>query len=274
LELLDERSPFVHFSLAAYRWDVVDLLPSHSAIRRRGQGWTGQVYFAALPRTAASMQRLVWLAETRGFDLDTTGPAADLPQPHRNGPRGMLLAPLYGVPSHMPDLNQLRPLAMHLAPASARSSTPYEALVLDERNHAVLRSRIALNRAAFNGVRIGGRLRSDRPNMSPLCQHCALHPPAEDTALHVIAQCPRFSARRLQLKNQLRAVIDSLRQRCFEDTRLSQAIHDENELFYHVVLVSPATLDLDCVRLHRDARERLLRLTGGFLEFIRSIRPI
>jgi hypothetical protein len=69
-------------------------------------------------------------------------------------------------------------------------------------------------------------------------------------------------------------VLIALRARTLGNAQLAQIIHNEDELFFHVVMAAPHVLDLDCVRLHRDARERLLRLTGAFLEFIRSTRPV
>ena len=108
----------------------------------------------------------------------------------------------------------------------------------------------------------------------PYCEHCLAFPPPLDTALHVVAQCPRYRERRRELKLQLHNVLLALRVRTFGSAQLAQIIHNEEELFFHVVMAAPHVLDLDCVRLHRSARERLLRLTGSFLEFIRTTRPV
>ena len=243
-------------------------------------GWSGAAFRATLARRAASLQRLAWLVETRGLDLVLSGPDITVEVPpgpaHSRSRRGALLPPLYGVPDApaFDEPGRLRSLADKLSPAAAgeRPPIPYPALELDSRQHAVLRSRIALNRAAFNAVRVGGRVRSDRRH--PYCEHCLAFPSHEDTALHVVAQCALYRERRQELKLQLHNVLHALRVRTFGSAQLAQTIHNEDELFFHVAMAAPHVLDLECVRLHRNARERLLRLTGAFLEFIRSTRPV
>ena len=277
LKVLNIRSPFVQFQLAARRWGVVDLLPLHA--QAAAPGWSGTAFRAALARRAGSLQRLTWLAETRGLavEMDGTSPVVEvLPGWGRDRiRRGALLPPLYGVPDApaFEEPDRLRLLADELTAMDERPPAPYPALELDNRQHSVLRSRIALNRADFNAVHVGGQMRSDRRH--PFCEHCLAFPVAhEDTALHVVSECSRYRERRLELKLQLSNVLLALRVRTFGNAQLAQTIHNEEELFFHVVMAAPHVLDLECIRMHRSARERLLRLTGSFLEFIRTTRPV
>jgi hypothetical protein len=129
-----------------------------------------------------------------------------------------------------------------------------------------LRARITLNRSAFNAVRAR---RSKDPLAPRLCRQCSATPP--ETARHVLVFCPRYSARRDELKKQLREMIERIRKaKQLQSRQWRRCIQNDDELLFHIILATPLVL----AQLS-DSHDRayLLRCTGDFLLSVHDIRP-
>ena len=170
-----------------------------------------------------------------------------------------------GLPPAPRTVDQLEALAATL-PAG-----PMPSLLIDEPEHAMRRTRVALNReSTWLAVR---HARSKKtPAEAP--RHCtacapASGPPQAETAMHVIAHCPRYADRRESLRHKLHGVIDRMRDRAMDIPRWRHIINDKDSLFFHCVLASPFVLD----GLRPKHRKSFCVTTGRFLDFLITSHP-
>lgn len=291
--LLDENDPFVRFALAARRLRVIAALPEESKLSHSASGWSNSVAFSTAVATAAlTAQRSLWLLQTRGLDVRYSGVYAGRVSVHNAGSRGALLPPLWGYDQKVgidemeeDDAKALRvdvEAIMSLAEmepirasddrqrvgSNRRVELVAASLQHDSRYHAKLRSRLAHNRASFNGVRPGGKMRKGQEN--PVCKHCSSDQNRTETVRHVLLECDAYRSRRKKLLKRLKEVRETIRNRSQAHPMLRHVLRDEMEINYHLMMGS------QCVSALLDvaAYERLLRLTGSFFEFVQSVRPV
>jgi hypothetical protein len=272
--VVDAHSPFDEFALLAQRWGVVALLPTQRTVTElEGDGWSGGARFSKhVKRGVHAFQRGRMLLQARGHDVAVTG------KPETDGavrrdveaPRGALLPPLLGVADAAAKPRSLMAQADAMTRAKRWPPGPAPTLLADSRTVACLRSRLALNRAALNGVRTGGQLRTRADGAQhPRCEQCAVWPAAEETAEHTIARCSQYFIPRAKLMRRIHTVVHALREHLAQQAATAQVQADADQLFTMVVLGTP---QLNAI-LSVDARERLRRLTGGFLLSVSRVRP-
>ena len=268
--LADPRSPFARFCVAANRWGVVDMLP---AAAQMAAGWPragAKALARHLDNTAHIKQRDLCLQQAHGHHVTfgTNLRRWDQVQPHRDEPRGALILPLLGVPVDAVTPDQLAAAAIAITGQHAWPPGPTPSLLIDDSRHARARARASLNRElTYRGVRVGGQLTHERTH--PYCTYCGAHRGVlvDETARHVIADCPRYAERRQQLLSQLHSAIRWVRTGIAQHPTLHRAF-PAHDLHYRITLCPPALFAL----IHARPRERLLRLTGGFLSYIRDTK--
>ena len=83
--------------------------------------------------------------------------------------------------------------------------------------------------------------------------------------------CNKYNARRNILRQKLKSIIDRVwAYRRENHRRYVGILPTYYRMLYHIILASPVILSI--ITDHRD-RRRLLRLTGGFIEYIHSLQP-
>jgi len=178
------ESPFDRFAVAAQHFDVVSLLPRTAAGL---VGWRAEPLIESIATNTNTHVARRLLLEAHGHELSHTAATYGSVLPGAGTVRGTMPPPLLGLPSAPRTVDQLEALAATL-PAG-----PMPSLLIDEPEHAMRRTRVALNReSTWLAVR---HARSKKtPAEAP--RHCtacapASGPPQAETAMHVIAHCPR-----------------------------------------------------------------------------------
>jgi hypothetical protein len=152
---------------------------------------------------------------------------------------------------------------------------------LDHRRSSQLRARLTLNRAAFKAVRHARSL--DTTAAAKACSFCAnrtaaaggLPPPAE-TARHVLVDCrqPELLAKRRELAVKLKAVIEAVHMDLLARSLIRRVVGaNPKEFFFHFLLCTPYIISCLFVNMTQNQIRDILRITGGFLEFVHSLRP-
>jgi hypothetical protein len=264
----DSRSILDRFHSSMIMWDLAHLLPEAAILTDpRPAFWTANRFREALLDATRSLSCERMLLESRGHSVIHRGIAATAPRLAQNDPLGCELPPQFGVPSSLSDVDELQQLARD---RSYFPLGPAPSLEFDSISHAKLRSRVALNRSAFHGVR---NARSSDPFAPRYCPRCARFPPLVETAHHVITECPTFAVQRRMLRARLDNAIVAIRERARQHQRWGAIVRNDADALYHCVLASPFIFEL--LDSHdRDACLDLLQATGEFLERIRLVRPV
>jgi hypothetical protein len=273
---VDAHSPLGEFAVLAHQWGVASLLPARREVAEPGGvGWRHDKEFRARLDVGAQVgQRFRWRLQTRGHDI-AVGKLARAGRiiPNAEPPRGALLPALLGVPDSITEPRALLAAAERMTGDDAWPAGPAPSLLKDHREVACLRTRLALNRSALNGVRWGGQLRKNAPHDH--CEYCPAVPPAVETAVHAIAQCSQHFIDRDRLARRMRSAVSALRDRITSHA----AAANKARINYTVnasqiqTMATLATPSLSAM-LDVEAWERLLRLTGGFILSMHQVRPI
>ena len=291
------RFPHGQMLRAIVDWRLTSFLPPrHRDTHAIPPDWDGAPLRASALRAAGLQANALWLLETTGT------PLASSPLHHfriRGGrpvnlraaalrPRGALLPPLLGVnpagyPPRAAEELPRRPLPHRPVHAPAAQRPAHQlglhiqpSLLADPADIARARTRLALNRANFAGIRA-----ARAPIEQQLCTYC--HANAIDDARHVLTQCTHFEAERRRLRDRLHAAMLRVRQRLYSPLPIYNHLrpyrflaslrpnHDRDNALLHLFCIAPAPL---LHILERKWFARALRHTGQFIRHICSVRQV
>jgi len=251
------------FFIIVHRWAAASLLPPSSLLRPNPPlKWDLASFKRHLNNRIfqLSLERL--LLESRGHTVeDKVGINLGRPLLDSSYIRGAQLPPLLSIPTSITNLEELDTLSRQVD-----FKGPAPVLIHDSRLHSKLRSRLVLNRSALNAVR---NARDPNPLINRHCQQCATFPPAPETLLHTISQCPKYATARDLLKRKLRSLLSTIQARARAHPRMGQILNHEDILFLHTTLCTPFVFS----SLHPTIRGDVLLQTGAFLDHIHKLRP-
>ena len=236
--------------------------------------WNPVPYKSFIITVSDIVSRYMWLLSTRGIHYSYRGGNTlhhFSQSVHRYD--GVNLPPLYGVTD--PPLGYINISMTDYMFGAACFITPYAtdpSLFIDTRYHAKIRNRIILNREfRFNAVKYQ---HSILPNADQFkkCNYIHCIPRNLDqTAEHALVYCNKYREQRNILRQKLKSIINRIWEyRCEKRGRYISLLPTYYNVLYHVIIASPVVLSI--INDHR-SRRRLLRLTGGFIEYIHSLQP-
>jgi hypothetical protein len=256
--------------------NALHLLPSSSLLHvppssNKFQLWNSYAFKRAMDLSFTRFQYRQWIYTTRNFIIHTRGLDEGFPHPTRKSnhqpPYGSTSAPFLGVPSSYQSSADL-----HAAELTITQPGPLNPFLLnDEPKHACLRARHIFNRSSLNAVK---EHRNKDPSIRRFCDQCVDFPPAVETPFHTITQCPRYQERRRELVQKLNVFLQFLHTKSNSKLLLRRLCPSFSDLFLHLVYLNPILMNI--LSSHYSQKDLIFiqRLTGDYLYFIHTIRPM
>ena len=237
-----------HFTLLCARWNLINHLPSASALKLGQPESSSQsqavpnVAVDTVPRflVKAIDSKLVqlsfehWIGEWTG----RSHYHSVLHSVARLEPKGLFLPQFYGL-----SIQDQRPTAdiVDTVYQSFQSSTAFPALKHIDTPQAQTLSRLLLNRSSLLAVR-HARDKPPRPPSELYCTHC--YRKESETVQHTLVRCPAYYTKRKNLfakLQELRLRIDQIRSACSNSSAAypSMSQFTDEDVQMHILLCAP-----------------------------------
>jgi len=235
--LMRHHPPSVHFATLCARWNLIDSLPSASALQLgQATATPADTVPRFLTQTVDAMLSQLSLEHWIGEWTGRSHYHSAVVHTGRAVAKGLFLPQFYGL-----SVDDSRTPATIAADVSQnfQQSTLFPSLKYLETSHARTLSRLLLNRSALRAVR-HARDKVPAPPVELHCPHCSLQEP--ETVRHTIASCPAHRKKRAELLAKLHRLnlsVDQIRSACSPMYNSASSLYSDEDIMMHTLLCAP-----------------------------------